>query len=32
VSDIVQDFVIKASPHKVFEAVSTPQGLETGWQ
>lgn len=30
-ADIFQDFPIKVSPARVFEAVSTPQGLDVWW-
>jgi uncharacterized protein YndB with AHSA1/START domain len=29
--DIFHDFIIKVSPDRVFNAVSTPQGLDTWW-
>ena len=30
-ADIHQDFPIKASPQRVFEAISTPRGLDAWW-
>ena len=30
-ADIVQDFPIKAAPERVFEAISTPGGLDAWW-
>jgi len=30
-ADIVQDFTIKAPRHKVFQAISTPAGLDAWW-
>lgn len=30
-ADILHDFPINASPQRVFEAVATPQGLDTWW-
>lgn len=30
-ADIMQDFPIKAAPDRVFDAVSTPQGLDSWW-
>jgi uncharacterized protein YndB with AHSA1/START domain len=30
-ADVFQDFPIKAPAHKVFEAVSTPAGLDAWW-
>jgi uncharacterized protein YndB with AHSA1/START domain len=29
--DIFHDFPIKATPHRVYEAISTPQGLDAWW-
>ena len=30
-ADIIMQFPVKASAARVFEAVSTPQGLDTWW-
>ena len=30
-ADILQDFPIKASPSRVFQAISNPQGLDAWW-
>jgi uncharacterized protein YndB with AHSA1/START domain len=30
-ADIFQDFPVKASPARVYQAVSTPQGLDSWW-
>ena len=30
-ADILHNFPIKASPRRVFEAISTPQGLDSWW-